>query len=262
MRILLVADIHGNWPALQAVTEPHDLCLCLGDLVDYALDPKPCIDWVQREAFQTVRGNHDHGMAQNVTLSGKNGFKYLSGVTRALARPTLSDEELRFLGRLPLSRMLTIDNTRFLLVHATPRDPLDEYAAADPEFWRRRLLNVEADVVCVGHTHQPYVLEVGDKLVINPGSVGQPRDGDPRASYAVIEDYKVELKRVEYAVEDTVQSVLESALPEQAKELLAEIFRTGSSKNGNNKEDKTYKPEVGKSNSDDGNPPQTGALAF
>ena len=77
---------------------------------------------------------------------------------------------------------MTLDNTRYLLVHATPRDPLDEYALPDVDFWVRRLQNVEADVICVGHTHQPYVLEVGDKLVINPGSVGQPRDGDPRAS--------------------------------------------------------------------------------
>jgi diadenosine tetraphosphatase ApaH/serine/threonine PP2A family protein phosphatase len=199
-------------------------------------------------------------MAQNVTLTGKNGFKYLSGVTRALVRPTLSDEELRYLGRLPLSRMLTIDNTRFLLVHATPRDPLDEYAAPDPDFWRRRLVNVEADVVCVGHTHQPYVLEVGDKLVINPGSVGQPRDGDPRASYAVIEDYKVELKRVEYPVEETVQSVLASALPESAKDFLVEVFRTGRSRNDNHRDDRSLTPEAKNRKSDDGAPPSTGAL--
>ena len=83
--------------------------------------------------------------------------------------------------------------------------------------------------ICVGHTHHPYVLEVGDKLVINPGSVGQPRDGDPRASYAVIEDHRVELKRVEYPVEDTIAAIrAERAVPEPAKELLAEVFRTGS----------------------------------
>jgi hypothetical protein len=68
---------------------------------------------------------------------------------------------------------------------------------------------------------------VGDKVVINPGSVGQPRDGDPRASYAVIEDQNVELKRVEYPVEETVNTVLASNLPESAKGLLVEIFRTG-----------------------------------
>ncbi len=82
-------------------------------------------------------------------------------------------------------------------------------------------------MVCVGHTHQPYVLEVGDKLIINPGSLGQPRDGDPRASYAIIENYTVELKRLEYPVEDTVRVILESGLPEAARETLAGVFRTG-----------------------------------
>jgi putative phosphoesterase len=229
MRILVVADIHGNWPALQALTEPHDICLCLGDLVDYALEAKPCLDWVRRNVRHTVRGNHDHGMAQNVTVAARGGLKYLSGVTRSLVRPTLDEEDLQFLGRLPMSRMITLDNSRFFMVHATPRDPLDEYAPADADFWRRRLQNVDADVVCVGHTHQPYVLDVGGKLVLNPGSIGQPRDGDPRASYAVIEDYKVELKRIEYPVEDAVRPIMESALPDQAKEMLADVLRTGSS---------------------------------
>jgi putative phosphoesterase len=227
MRILLVADIHGNWPALQALAEPHDLCLCLGDLVDYALEPAPCIEWVRRRAHHVIRGNHDHGVAQNVPVFGRNGFKYLTSVTRALTRERLRGDDLRFLSGLPVSRTLTLGDMRFLLVHATPRDPLDEYAPADPEFWQRRLQNVEADVVCVGHTHQPYVLEVGDRLVINPGSVGQPRDGDPRAAYAVIEDFKVELKRVEYPVEDTVRSVQETPLPDVAKDLIAQVLRTG-----------------------------------
>jgi len=129
---------------------------------------------------------------------------------------------------LPVTRLLTLDNTRYLLVHATPRDPLDEYAPPDPSFWARRLQNVEADVVCVGHTHQPYVLEVGDKLVINPGSVGQPRDGDPRAACAVIEDYTVDLKRIEYPVDDTIAAVYASPLPENAKHMLADVFRTGA----------------------------------
>jgi putative phosphoesterase len=232
MRILLLADIHGNWPALQAVAaEPHDLCLCLGDLVDYALEPAPCIDWVRHHAQHTVRGNHDHGVAQNVTVNGKTGFKYLTSVTRPLTRERLDQADLHYLARLPLSRMLTLQNSRFLLVHATPRDPLDEYSPPDVEFWTRRLQNVEADVICVGHTHQPYVLEVGGKLVINPGSVGQPRDSDPRASFAIIEDYKVDLRRCEYPVEETVATVQASSLPDNAKELLADVFRTGVSAN-------------------------------
>jgi putative phosphoesterase len=227
MRVLLLADIHANWPALQAITEPHDVCLFLGDLVDYGLEPTPCIAWVRQYAHYVIRGNHDHGVAQQVPVSGRNGFKYLTSVTRPLTQERVTPEDRRYLGSLPVTRRVTLADTDFLLVHATPRDPLDEYAVADIEFWKRRLQNVEADVVCVGHTHHPYVLEVGDKLVINPGSVGQPRDGDPRACYALIEDNRVELKRVEYAVEDTVRSIQESALPEPAKGLLVEVLRTG-----------------------------------
>ncbi len=227
MRILLLADLHANWPALRAVNEPHDVCLCLGDLVDYALDPAPCLNWVRQHARWTVRGNHDHGVAQNVVVSGRNGFRYLTAVTRPLTRERLGPDYLRYLSRLPVSQMVTLDDTRFLMVHATPRDPLDEYAPPDADFWQRRLQDVEAEVVCVGHTHLPYVLEVGDKLVINPGSLGQPRDGDPRASYAVIEDYKVELKRLEYPVDETVRVIQDSGLPDGAREALAAVFRTG-----------------------------------
>lgn len=230
MRILLLADIHGNWPALQAVAaaEKYDLCIALGDLVDYCLEPGPCISWVKANARYAVRGNHDHGAAQNIVVNGRTGYKYLSGVTRTITRERLTESELRYLARLAVSRTVTLENHRFMLVHATPRDPMDEYAPADADFWSRRLHNVEADVICVGHTHQPYVLEVDGKLVINPGSVGQPRDGDPRASYAVLDDAKVELKRVEYPIDDTIRVIQASSLPDQAKDLLAEVLRGGS----------------------------------
>src|SRR5262245_54644759 len=105
MRILLLADIHANWPALQAVaTEQYDVCLCLGDLVDYGLEPAPCINWVRGHAQHTVRGNHDHGAAQNVSVQAKAGFKYLTALTRPLTRELLSEEDRRYLGRLPISR--------------------------------------------------------------------------------------------------------------------------------------------------------------
>jgi putative phosphoesterase len=227
MRILLVADIHANWQALQAVRETFDLCLCLGDLVDYGLEPAPCVDWVRRHARYTVRGNHDHGVAQDVRVSGQNGFKFLTGATRAWSRQHLVPADLRYLATLPLTRMVTLQGTRFLLVHATPRDPLDEWAPADIAFWERRLQGVDADVVCVGHTHQPYVLEVGSTLVVNPGSVGLPRDGDPRASYAVLDNQQLELKRVEYPIDETVRTIQESTLPDAAKDLLAEVIRHG-----------------------------------
>jgi putative phosphoesterase len=227
MRILLLADIHANWPALKAINEPFDACLVLGDLVDYGLQPGPCLQWVREHATHAIRGNHDHGVAQHVKVQGRNGFKYLTGVTRQVTQERITSEDRRFLGSLPISKRVTLDGVKFLLVHATPRDPLDEYSIADADFWARRLADVDVQVVCVGHTHHPYILEVGEKLVINPGSVGQPRDGDPRASYAIIESGRVELKRLEYPVEETVTTVLESNLPEPAKALLAEVFRTG-----------------------------------
>jgi putative phosphoesterase len=229
MRILLIADIHANWAALKKVAEePHDICLCLGDLVDYGVEPGPCINWVREHAQYVVRGNHDHGAAQNVAVTARNGFRYLTGLTRAITRERLDESDLRYLSRLPVSRVVTLENTRYLLVHASPRDPLDEYASADPDFWTRRVQHLDADVVCVGHTHQQYVLTVGDRLVINPGSVGQPRDGDPRACYAVIEDFKVELKRVEYPIEETVAALNATSLPEEARDLLIEVLRKGT----------------------------------
>jgi putative phosphoesterase len=256
MRILLLADIHANWPALKAVVdEPFDVCLVLGDLVDYGLEPAPCIDWVRKHATHAIRGNHDHCVAQQVRIAipaqAKHPYKYLSGVTRAVTQERLSSEDRRFLGALPVTSRLTLENTRFLLAHGTPRDPLDEYGNDNAQFWERRLQDVDADVICVGHTHHPYVLEVDNKnkLVINPGSVGQPRDGDPRASYAVIENGRVELKRVEYPVEDTVRNVLESGLPEPAKALLVEVFRTGG----------LAKPDSGKLKGEPPSGPLTGA---
>ena len=240
MRILVVADLHANWAALRALNEPFDICFVLGDLVDYGLQPTPCIEWVREKGTHAVRGNHDHGVAQGVRVTGRSGFKYLTGVTRQITQERISPADRRFLGALPITKRVTVENTRFLLVHATPRDPLDEYTIADVDFWARRLEDVDANVICVGHTHHPYVLEVGKKLVINPGSLGQPRDGDPRASYAVIENQQVELKRIEYPVEETVKTVWESSLPEPAKALLAEVFRTGG----------IAKPESGKLKND------------
>ncbi|MFN4259245.1 MAG: metallophosphoesterase family protein [Gemmataceae bacterium] len=227
MRILLVADIHANWPALQAIQEPFDVCLCLGDLVDYCLEPAPCVDWVRQRARHCVRGNHDHETAQDVTVIGQTGFRYLTAVTRPLTRQRLSAEDTRFLGDLPTTRMVTLEEKRYLLVHASPRDPLDDYPSPQVAFWEQCLEQVAADVLCVGHTHYPYLLEVGDKLVVNPGSVGLPRDGDPRAAYAIIENRRVELKRVEYPIDDTVRVIQDSTLSEPAKEQLAAVLRNG-----------------------------------
>src|SRR5438045_719939 len=112
MRILLISDLHANRPALEAIAEPLDLCLCLGDLVDYGCEPAPVIDWVRRNCSVCVRGNHDHMVAQNVSTTGINGFRYLSGVTRPISRQRLSEEDRRFLADLPITRFLTLDGKK------------------------------------------------------------------------------------------------------------------------------------------------------
>ncbi|MBM4048957.1 MAG: YfcE family phosphodiesterase, partial [Planctomycetes bacterium] len=120
-----------------------------------------------------------------------------------------------------------LDGMRFLAVHATPSDPLFCYLAADEKLWAHEVASVQADFILVGHTHRPFVLKCGQKSVVNPGSVGQPRDGDPRTSYAVIRDGRVELRRVEYPVESTVQALEATALARPVVAQLAQVLRTG-----------------------------------
>jgi putative phosphoesterase len=227
MRILVVSDIHANWPALAAIREPHDVCLMLGDLVDYGPDPAACVRWAMQFAHHAVRGNHDHGVAQGVPVTGENGYRYLTRVSRPLQWASLGREERRYLLRLPLTKRVTLGGKRFLLVHGTPRDPLDEYLMKDPDTWAKRVQNADADIVCVGHSHMQFNLMAGGVVVLNPGSVGQPRDGDPRAAYAVIEDGKIELKRADYSIAEAVDRVEASSLPDRAKDLLIHCLREG-----------------------------------
>jgi putative phosphoesterase len=227
MRVLVVADIHGNRAALEAIRESFDVCLCVGDLVDYGPHPAWCLDWVRKHAAYCVRGNHDHGVAQNVDIQGVGGFRYLTSVTRPISVASLSRDQRRFLAELPTSRMFTLAGKRFLLVHATPRDPMDEYAPADPQFWKPRLAGLKVDYVLAGHTHLPYSLQVGATTVVNPGSVGVSRDGNPQAAYAIIDGDDVQLKRIDYPIDDTIQAVESLVRDETAKQMLTDIFRTG-----------------------------------
>ena len=104
MRILVVSDIHANWAALAAINQPFDVCLCLGDLVDYGPDPAPCVRWAMTHATYAIRGNHDHGVAQGIPVSGENGFRYLTQVSRPSMWDALGPEERRYLLQLPVTQ--------------------------------------------------------------------------------------------------------------------------------------------------------------
>src|SRR5215468_10008025 len=99
MRILVVSDIHANTAALAAIQEPFDVCLCLGDLVDYGPDPAPCVRWAMEHATYAIRGNHDHGVAQRVLVMGEKGYRYLTKCSRPLVWESLAPEERTYLLR-------------------------------------------------------------------------------------------------------------------------------------------------------------------
>lgn len=227
MRILVLSDIHSNWEALRAIDEKFDYCLFTGDLVDYGTDPLPCIDWIRRHTNAAVRGNHDHAVAQRVRAGGLQGFRRLAGITRPLHWKLLDSSRAKFLGRLPVTTHIRIADFAIQLVHATPRDPMDEYLGADPQIWQQRVAKLDADLVCVGHSHVPFHLQLDGVQVLNPGSVGQPRDGDPRAAYAIIEDGCVTLHRIEYDIDAAVRQVRSTGVPEWVVRLNDAVWRAG-----------------------------------
>ena len=227
MRILVLADIHSNWPALFAVQEPFDACLFVGDLVDYGTDPVPCINWIKKHSAVSVRGNHDHAVAQRIPVKKTTGLHRLAAATRPLHWKLLNGLHMKYLTRMPVTRKVTLDDKHFYLVHATPRDPFDEYLREDKAAWESRLKGIDADFVLVGHTHVPFALQLDGRMVINPGSIGQPRDGDPRAAYAIIENGKVELRRVKYDIDATLKHMRDSGVDSDTLDLAEMVLRSG-----------------------------------
>lgn len=227
MKILVLADIHANWAALSAIDEKFDVCLFVGDVVDYGAAPRECVDWLRNNNAICVRGNHDHAVAQRIQPRPGTGFRQLTAATRPINWDVLDDTDITYLARFPVTRQISIGDHTFLMLHATPRDPLDEYLTDDPAAWQQRLGSVSADFVCTGHTHIPMHLELERHQVLNPGSVGQPRDGDPRCAYAVIQDGKVEFRRVEYDIPAALQAMRDAGVSESLVDYSEEVLRSG-----------------------------------
>jgi len=232
MRILVISDLHANWPALEAVmaAETFDRLLVGGDLVSYGPHPRQVVDFVRRHATLAVRGNHDHALAHAVDFRCAPSSKPLAEATRALHRTLLHPEDLDFLRALPLTVALEAPGHSFFCVHASPLDHLYRYTLmpdSPEDDLRHEIAPVHEDYVLVGHTHFPMSRRVGGQFVVNPGSVGQPRDGDPRASYAVIEDGVVTLKRTAYDVERTVADLRALPLPRDITDRLTAILTHG-----------------------------------
>jgi len=231
MRVLVISDIHGNIDALEAVlaAEPQvDRVLCLGDIVDYGPAPAETVRWVRQHALATVRGNHDNAVGNGADCGCAPPFRRLSECSRQRTIPRLTDDERHFLASLGLQQRLEIDGRRLALVHATPSDPLFRYLPpAEVEQWKLEVADLNADLVLVGHTHLPGLVDLGSVRLLNPGSVGLPRNGNPRASYAVIVDGEPQLRRVPYDVDNNVRRLWEFGLPHDVARSLESIYTEG-----------------------------------
>lgn len=232
MKRALISDIHSNLEALKAVLadirqqEISDV-FCLGDIIGYGPNPRECIDEVMK-CKVCLLGNHDQG-----ALFDPEGFN--TGAERAIfwTRSQLencggsSDGHRRwdFLGELPRNHQ----DGQFLFIHGSARNPLNEYVFPEDIYNRRKMEKIFSLIdryAFQGHTHVPGVFTEdlrffspeelnyeyrlsGQKTMVNVGSVGQPRDGDPRACYVILDDDVVRFRRVEYPFEDTIRKIHE-----------------------------------------------------
>lgn len=228
VRTLVVSDIHGNWAALKAVlAQPHDTVICLGDLVGYGPEPAACVAWARSSGAIVVQGNHDRAASGAVPPRCRSEFEWLASAVTPLTRAQLGAADFRFLNDLPRWASVSVPGQLSLCVHATPSDPLYRYLGPEQPAWQHELVGVTEPLVLVGHTHLQFDLAVDGHRVVNPGSVGQPKDGDPRAAYAVVTDGELLLAHVAYDVERTVRGLEAGGVAPAAVEALGTLLRTG-----------------------------------
>lgn len=184
MRIALISDIHGNLPALRAVLT-HPACreaeriLCLGDVVGYYPAPNECAALLREAGVETILGNHDVAF-----LEGKPCRDNPMGRASQRLMERLVDKDTRaFLASLPAQLRLELEGRVLWLLHGSPDNPLNGYVNPEDSV----VVPPGVDVLAMGHTHKPFSRRVGSALVVNPGAVGQPRDGLGGACFASLE---------------------------------------------------------------------------
>ena len=236
MRVAVVTDIHANLPALRAALERieaigADAVLCGGDLVGYGPHPDAVCELIERRGIPTIHGNYDHAVARDLDDCG---CAYRSPVDRELGQRSVAwtlahtgERSKAFMRGLPFDLRLDLAGQRLRLVHGSPRK-VNEYLFEDKpaRTFERIAAGADCDVLAFGHTHQPWVREHGGVLFVNCGSVGKPKDGDPRASFALLEsdggEVRVTIERVAYDVEAVAHEVVAAGLPaEYGAKLLA-----------------------------------------
>lgn len=247
MRVLVISDIHGNLAALESVVGDalgeYDAVWCLGDVVGYGPSPNECVAWVRENADLCVIGNHDWAVLGRPGIN-VDDFNPMARQAVLWTRETLTPENHSYIETLPDRPIQPEGADCFLITHASPREPVWEYVLT-PGIALDNFAIFEQQACLVGHTHKPAIYrwqlersleneEMGEvtidhmlpepdmrialelsatqRVILNPGSVGQPRDNDPRAAYALLDLKKMswEQKRTAYPI-DLTQSLMRKA---------------------------------------------------
>ncbi|WP_297425564.1 metallophosphoesterase family protein [Clostridium sp.] len=235
MRIAVISDIHSNILALESVLEDIklkqvDLIVCLGDLVGYCTFPNEVINLIRQRNITTIMGNYDEAVGNEMLVCGcdypapKDAEN--AGLSLNWTIDNVTEENKKFLGELPGEFKLKFKGKNITFVHGSPRK-INEYLKENSEEAREVMESIEEDVLVCAHTHKPYYKMYDNKLLINSGSVGKPKTGNPKANYVIMEvldDIKVEIIEVAYNFEKIASAIEENELPKE----FADIIRTGN----------------------------------
>ena len=219
LRLLVVSDIHSNLTALERVLEDawgFDGLICAGDVVGYGPDPGICVETVKKLGVLCVMGNHDYAAS---TGDSSNLNEYAAEAI-SINRRLMNPGQAAWLGGLSSRLTLDREGVAVAVVHGSPGYPLMEYVYPSEARMRAEEFfeATGAGLLIMGHTHVPFIHRSGDRVLLNPGSVGQPRDGDPRASYMLVDlsDGGIEVMhgRVEYDIEAVAARIRRLGIPE------------------------------------------------
>jgi putative phosphoesterase len=220
LRIVVISDIHSNIDSFRTVIAelpPYDSILFLGDLIGYGPNPNEVVEQLQQlKPAAALMGNHDHA----VTTGDVTGFSPLAAVAIEWTRRCIKPKNLAYLSSLQSSARIRMGNVELALFHGSPADPLSEYIfpGISNDLAKRVIHSAGVSLVLLGHTHMPMVYSFGEEMLANPGSVGQPRDGDPRAAFAVLTisegKFSFEIKRVQYEMTVVAERIVRAGLPE------------------------------------------------
>jgi putative phosphoesterase len=238
VRVAVITDIHGNLAALDAVLAAIEeigagAVYCGGDLVGYGPHPGEVCHRIEDLGIPTIYGNYDHAIARDLTDCG---CAYVTPRDREIGQRsldwTLVNTDTRakeFMYGLPFDLRFAMGPARVRLVHGSPRK-VNEYLFEDKpdRLYERLAAAAECDVLVFGHTHRPWIREHGGVLFVNCGSVGKPKDGDPRAAFALLElaegRVQASIERVPYDAEAVAEEILATGLPsELAGSLVAAV---------------------------------------